>query len=61
MFEHDLDVALQYQTLLLLLCQQENDAVLFLTVKFLSWISELLSDVKTSATVHFKEREAPAA
>ena len=58
MSEHDFDITLEYQTLLLLLCKQENDAIFFLAVELLCWVSELLSDVETSAAIDFKERHA---
>ena len=58
MSEHDLNITLKYQTLLLLLCKQENDAIFFLAVELLRWVGELLSDVETSTAIDFKERYA---
>lgn len=55
MFKYNLHVALHNHTLFLLLCQQENDSILSLAVSLLRWVSKLFPDVKSSATVHFKE------
>jgi len=61
MLENDLHVTLQDHALLLLLGQQENHAVFFLTVLLLRSVRENLPDVQTSAAVHFEEGDAAAA
>ena len=58
MSKHDLDITLEHQALLLLLCKEKNDAIFFLAVELLRWVGELLSDVETSTAIDFKERHA---
>lgn len=58
--EEDLNVALHDDTLSLLLRQQKDHTVLALTVEFLCRVSELFSNIETSAAVNFEERYATA-
>ena len=56
--EEDLDIALNDNTRPLLLCQQKDHSVLALTIEFLGWVRELLSNVQTTTAVNFEEGNA---
>ena len=53
-FEHELDISLQKKALLLLLSQQEDNAVLLWTVLFLGRVCENLAYIKATTGVDFK-------